>query len=248
MEQHPLQALINLIEFDRGLIKKEQQIEEIQKSIAIIKGDEQKLVTEHEGTAKHLHDAKKIVHENELRMKELDATEKKKKKQLEETDSQKTYQALKKEINFLKKSQYDHEKHLVQYWKELEAAQKTFDQDATSYKNKQAKLKEKLSTDTANIEQLKDELKQLYKERSKKEKIVPEEWIAKYNLMRTQTDNPIVPVEYDSCSGCFAQLQPQMLLDLKRKKLLQCNSCYRFIYLPNEIEKETITKQEKGSE
>jgi len=248
MEQHPLQSLINLIEFDRDTIKKERSVEDIQRIIIRIEEQEKKLTKEHEAAAQHVHVAKKAVHEHELKMKELDAAEKEKKKQLEETDSQKTYEALKKEINFLKKSQYDHEKQLVQRWKELEAAQKTFDQDMATHEKKKTELTIQLTEKKNAIKELKKDLEQLYQQRTAKEKLVPKEWIAKYNLMRTQTDNPIVRVEYGSCSGCFAELPPQALLDLKRKKLLQCTSCYRFIYMPDEIEEEPLTKQEEKEE
>ena len=119
---------------------------------------------------------------------------------------------------------------------------------AEKLEKKKAELTTQLTEKKNAIKELKKDLEQLYQQRTAKEKLVPEEWIAKYNLMRTQTDNPIVRVEYGSCSGCFAELPPQALLDLKRKKLLQCTSCYRFIYMPDEIEEEPLTKQEEKEE
>ena len=243
MEHHPLQSLINLIEFDRELIKIERVLDETQKRITQLQNEEAKIKVDHETAIQHVRDAKKIVHEHEVTMKDLDLREQAKKKLLEETDSQKVYETLKKEINFLKKSQYDHEKKLVQCWKELEAAQKTFDEQESKFKEKQESLQKKYAEEDATVQKLTADLNDLYKERVKKEKLVPQEWIQKYNMMRKQTDNPIVRVEYDSCSGCFAQLPPQSILDLKQKKLLQCNSCYRFIYLPEELEEEPITQK-----
>lgn len=243
MEHHPLQSLINLIEFDREIIKIERILDETQKRIAQIQKETVKVAADHETAIRHVHDAKKVVHEHESIMKELDLKEQDKKKLLEEADSQKVYEVLKKEINFLKKSQYDHEKKLVQCWKELEAAQKTFDEQESKFNEKKESLQKKQTAELGTVQKLITELEVLYKERKEKEKIVPQEWVLKYNMMRKQTDNPIVRVEYDSCSGCFAQLPPQSIVDLKQKKLLQCNSCYRFIYLPEEIEEEPLTKK-----
>ncbi len=248
MENHPLQSLIHLIEFDREIIKKEHVLQNSQNLIDQLKQDEALLINHHQEATQLVQKAKKAVHEYELMMKELDEKEKEKKKLLEETDSQKIYETLKKEINFLKKSQYDHEKKLVQCWKELEAAQKSFEEEETKFFLKKSELSTQQEKEAAQIQELNTELEKLYAERKKKETKVPDEWISKYNMMRTQTDNPIVRVEYGSCGGCFAQLPPQSLLDLKRKKLLQCSSCYRFIYLPDEIEEEPLKKQTEDRE
>ena len=248
MENHPLQSLIHLIEFDREIIKKEHVLEDINNHIAQLKQEETHLVEHHEEAQHLVHKAKKAVHEYELTMKELDEKEKEKKKLLEETDSQKVYENLKKEINFLKKSQYDHEKKLVQCWKELEAAQKSFEDEEAKFTSKKSELSTQQENELKKATEINKELKELYTQRKDKETKVPEEWITKYNMMRTQTDNPIVRVEYGSCGGCFAQLPPQDLLDLKRKKLLQCSSCYRFIYLPEELEEEPLKKQTEERE
>ncbi len=240
MEHHPLQSLINLIEFDRDIIKKERTLEEIKKQLKDLEERKKTLINNQENTAKNVQKAKKFVQEHEQIMKELDQKEKEKKELLESSINQKVYDSLKKEINFLKKSQYDHEKQLVKSWKELETAQKTFDEEQTLFNLKKKEFEQDLNNKQTEIDQLNTSLEILYKERLEKEKTVPQDWIFRYNMMRKQTDNPIVPVEYDSCGGCFAQLPPQILLSLKRKKLLQCSSCYRFIYLPEELTEEPL--------
>jgi len=243
MENHPLQSLIDLIEFDRGIIKKEHALDEIKRRVASLTKEVVKLQEDHDTTEQQVKTAKKIVHEHESTMKELDEREKEKKSLLDGSNSQKMYETLKKEINFLKKSQYDHEKKLVQCWKELEAAQKSLDEQTLKFAKKRNEIISQQKIEESSAEELLAELKQLYNTRTEKEKTVPNEWVLKYNMMRAQTDDPIVRVEFGSCGGCFAQLPPQCLLDLKRNKLMQCSSCYRFIYLPEEIEEEPLKKQ-----
>lgn len=243
--QHFLQSLIDLIEFDRGLIKKSHEIDVLKKTIAKLEQSQTQLVKAHEAVVQKVALAKKVVHDCEREMKELDEREKNKKQLLEQTDTQKTYDALKKEISFLKKEQYDLEKQLVQQWKELEAAQKTFDESLVAFNTKTAEFTSDTQTKKDAVTALEQELVALNVIRTEKEQLVPAEWRAKYNRMRAQTDNPIVRVEFDSCGGCFAQLTSQALLDLKHKKLIQCNSCYRFLYQPDDektVEPETDTQ------
>ncbi len=233
-EHNSLQALIDLIEFDQTIIKKESLVAHIKQDIAHQEHARQQIILRHEQFEQKVHTAQKTVHEHELEMKALDAKEQEKKQQLENTDSQKVYESLKKEITFLKKSQYDHEKKLVQSWKELETAQKTLTEEAAQFQEKEQILTQEINAKKMEIEALKKDVEQLYTVRKSKEEHVPAEWLAKYSIMRTQTTNPIVRVEFESCSGCFSQLTPQALVDIKKKKLIQCPSCYRFLYQPDD--------------
>lgn len=235
-EHNSLQALIALIEFDQTIIKKESLVEHIKQDIAHQEHARQQIILRHEQFEQKVRTAQKTVHEHELEMKTLDAKEQEKKQQLENTDSQKVYESLKKEITFLKKSQYDHEKKLVQSWKELETAQKALTEEEVQFKEKEQEFAQKINSKKTEIEVLNKDLEELYTIRKDKEQHVPAEWLAKYSIMRTQTTNPIVRVEFDSCSGCFAQLTSQALLDVRKKKLIQCPSCYRFLYQPEDNE------------
>jgi len=234
MEHHPLESFINLIEFDRQIAKEATAIALLKHESQQIEEQQKKLAAGLKNAADHVNKAQKSVHEYELTMKELDAAEKEKKKLLEKSESQTVYESLKKEINFLKKSQYDHEKQLVQCWKELEAAQKVFDDNKSKFDKKNEALQKQLQEKSDTISTLQKGIDTFNNERLEKEQSVPGEWLEKYNVMRKQTADPIVPVEFGGCSGCFAQLPPQDLIDLKRKKLIQCSSCYRFLYLPEE--------------
>lgn len=242
MEQHPLQSLISLIEFDKEVIKKEQALTQIHRALDDL-GHEKTQLTQQQESSKHrLDEAQKEVREYERIMQELDSSEQEKRKLLDNVESQAAYEALKKEITFLKKAQYDHERQLVQRWKVLEGAQKAFDDRQLVTKTQCEVIEENIQKYTQQLTQLKKELDELYVQRTQKEQGVPQEWLVKYNVMRSHTSDPIVSVESESCGGCFAQLPPQDLLDLKRKRLIQCSSCYRFIYLP-----EILVNEEESS-
>ncbi len=231
MEQHPLHSLVRLIEFDRQITAQEQQAQKLHTQIAAIEKNLQKLELAKQQSEKRVFSAQKMVHEHEAVMKDLEAGEQTKKELLEKTQSSKEYESIKKEITYLKKRQYDHEKEVVRSWKDLETAQKELSAYQTQYTSQATALHEQQTQKRAAIQTIESAIKKLNEERIPLEKQVPEELRAQYSRMRASSQNPMVPVEYDSCSGCFAQLSAQDLLDLKRNKLIQCRSCYRFVYL-----------------
>lgn len=235
-EHYSLQALIDLIEFDSVIVKKEQLTAQIKKLVAQLNQSIEKLAQERATFDNKVRAAQKLVHDQELEMKTLEAKEHEKKKLLESVDSQRVYDSLKKEIGFLKKSQYDHEKKLVQSWKDLESVQRAFAEHVGALDEKTAQLSAEIVAKKAEQAAIESDLQELMVARIEKERAVSSEWLEKYNVMRLQTDYPIVRVEQGSCSGCFAQLTPQALIDLDKKKLIQCTSCYRFLYQPDEVE------------
>lgn len=232
MEQQRLSALVNLIEFDRTLIAQEQLSATISSQLAHLERTIADRDQARQHAEKQIFNAKKSVHEHEQTMKNFELKEQEKRKLLDTIQSQKEYDALKKEITHLKKLQYDHEKMVVKSWKDLEVAQKEFDAHTTQFKEQTSLLNEQIAQKRDELQQVSALINQLRVQRTSLEPHVPEEWLAQYQRMRAQTTNPIVPLEYNSCSGCFSQLSAQNLLELKRNKLIQCNSCYRFIYDP----------------
>lgn len=235
MGKHPLESLIDLIEFDRHVIKQERDLKQVHDALANLEQSKIRRMREYNAMEARLLHAKKDVHEQENLMKELDEREKAKRVILETAKTQAMYDAAKKEINFLKKAQYDEERQLVQSWKMLELAQKTHDEYEASSKSVTQEIEQKELELKSHLVGLKAELDAAYQARTKKEALVPQEWLVKYCAMRAHTIDPIVCLEGDCCGGCFAQLPPQDLTDLRHKRLIQCSSCYRFIYIPEAL-------------
>ena len=232
MELNPLHSLIQLIQFDRQLVTRRQQLRTLGKDIAKLETDIAHLETTQKDAHTHVLNAQKAVHAHELVMKELEAQEQEKKQLLETASSPKTYESLKKEITFIKKREYDYEKEVVLSWKNLETAQKVFVSAQATVDEQSKNLHEKIQEKKQEFKRIEQELTQLNEDRKPLERVVPPDVLEKYNRMNTSEQNAIVPIENGSCSGCFSQLSAQDMLDLKRSKLIQCHSCYRFVYLP----------------
>ena len=75
-------------------------------------------------------------------------------------------------------------------------------------------------------------------ESKKQQEGVPEEWLEKYEVMKGRVPDPAVPIMNGTCSACFYTLSPEDSLSLGRKALLQCKSCFRFIYKLEEKQKD----------
>src|SRR5690606_4902221 len=77
-----------------------------------------------------------------------------------------------------------------------------------------------------------DELSHLFAQRDEKSIGIPEEWLEKYGEMGQRVTDPVVPIEQQSCGGCYQQLIAQDIIRAKRGALMQCKKCFRLLYFP----------------
>ena len=67
-----------------------------------------------------------------------------------------------------------------------------------------------------------------------REKFVREldgEILSKYNLIRSRRNGiAIVEINSNTCGGCFMNLPPQLIIEIRKKnKIIQCPSCQRIL-------------------
>jgi predicted nucleic acid-binding Zn-ribbon protein len=129
---------------------------------------------------------------------------------------------------------------------EIKLAEKHI-KDATediAEKGKQLELAKKaVSTKEANLKAKKGELEKIIAETDKEEKHynklaaaardhVDERLLVSYDRIRKNYRNglAVVPVERDSCGGCFNAIPPQKQSEIKqRKKIIVCENCGRIL-------------------
>jgi len=237
MSEQPFKTFVNLITFDQNLLNLEKKIAQLHRDIAEVQAATYRSNQQLDACKKKVHDMKKLVDESELEARMIDEREKNKKRQLETLSNYKEYQSLKNEIDALKIKQVDLEQVVIDAWSSLENAQKEYDLEKKAHdrivSEGQAVKEDKLKT----INELENNLQKLIKQRPEKEQQVPAEWLEKYAMMRSRVEDPVVPVQNGSCSACYYQVSDQDMLSLRKRKLLQCQGCYRLIYSP-EIEKD----------
>ena len=231
MSDYPVQSFIDLVNFDQSTYAIEDEIHQVEKHISDLAISQEGLQTDL-GLAKGvMQDARKVVDRAELQMKELEQQEREEKKRLDQVSNQKEYQSVLKEVSLLKKKQHDYEETLLVAWNKLEVAKKEYELRQVEFEQKLVDLAKTVEEKKEKLITLRSDLEVRNGQREERKKNIPPEWLEKYVLMRSRVDDPVVSVVLGNCSACFYNLPPQDFLELKRKKMLQCKGCYRFLYI-----------------
>jgi predicted nucleic acid-binding Zn-ribbon protein len=232
MKTFPFESFIDVVRFDQDMKKLNATIGKEQKVLHQLQEQKKQYEQEADLLKRMVHDAQKEVDAKELDMKALDDREADIKHKIENIANPKEYSALKKELDKIHAEQHESEDALVNVWNKLENAQRTMTQKNDEIAKKIEDAQEAFRKKTVEIEQLEKQLYEAQLERPEKLKTIPAEWLEKYEQMYNRVDDPVVEVVQGGCGGCFYAIPNQDLLRLKRRALLQCNSCYRFLYDP----------------
>ncbi len=109
--------------------------------------------------------------------------------------------------------------------RQLESAKKAVSGKESHLTTKKSEL-EKIIKDTEKEE------KKLLKEEDTAREDVEERFLTSYDRIRNNYRNglAVVPVERDSCGGCFHAIPPQKQSEIKlRKKIMVCENCGRIL-------------------
>ena len=165
-------------------------------------------------------------------IKEAQALIKKYDKQRENVKNNREFEAINKEIEMQQLEEKLCEKHIKDATEEI------------AEKAKQLEFAKKaVSTKETNLNGKKGELEKIIKETEKEEKHynkiaaearshVDERLLTSYDRIRKNYRNglAVVPVERDSCGGCFHAIPPQKQSEIKlRKKVMVCENCGRVL-------------------
>ena len=165
-------------------------------------------------------------------IKEAQALIKKYDKQSENVKNNREFEAINKEIEMQQLEEKLCEKHIKDATEEI------------AEKAKQLEFAKKaVSTKETNLNGKKGELEKIIKETEKEEKHynkiaaearshVDERLLTSYDRIRKNYRNglAVVPVERDSCGGCFHAIPPQKQSEIKlRKKVMVCENCGRIL-------------------
>lgn len=231
MNNHLFNALIDLVDFDQQTIALKNNVSKLENETSVIERQRISLEKSLEEAKNIFQDIKKYVDLSELEIKGLDQQIKDKKIQLDQVANQKEYISIKKEIEQLQKKQNDSEEPLVHSWNRLEQVRIDYKKQEEDYEKNLLKIKDQIEENLKNIDQAKNDLKQHLEKRDEKVKIVPKEWLEKYEVLGSRVPDPFVPVDRGSCTACFYDVTPQAMVELKNGKLVQCKGCYRFLYI-----------------
>ena len=173
-----------------------------------------------------------FINQKKEAIKEAEALVKKYEKQSENVKNNREFEAINKEIEMQTLEVKLCEKHIKdateeigEKAKQLESAKKAVGVKEGNLNGKKGEL-EKIITETEKEE------KQYFKQTSEARSHVDERLLLSYDRIRKNYRNglAVVPVERDSCGGCFHAIPPQKQSEIKlRKKVIVCENCGRIL-------------------
>lgn len=233
--------LKNLVILDKKLNEIVSIKDKINKIINKNKIEIPKLENQIATLEKQIFDKNKNITLIELEAKALNSTEMANKAKLEKVKNPKEYNAIEKELRIIELKSLEHDNILEKEWSELESLQ-------NNLKNLKNKILKQINQHNKEIIIQNKALKEqdsksdiLEIKRQEYAKLIPSEWLDKYEQMRHKVSNPVVPVVNSVCSSCYYTILRQDLAKLKQSGVLLCRNCYRFLYYDEE--KETDSKR-----
>jgi predicted nucleic acid-binding Zn-ribbon protein len=237
MADTPFLRFINLVNFDQKLQSLENEKISIEKEIIDLRVQEEQCTEDVADMRKRVFQLKKQVDEQELEMKTLDQKEKDKKKRLEDLADYKDYHAIKLEVENIQRLQIEQEKSVLSAWSQLENAQHTLTKKTGEHTQKLETIHERIKQLGSKQADLDAECAGLITQRVAMEKDMPAEWLEKYTIMRARVSDPVVAISHQSCSACSQMLTMQDMVRARHGALIQCQACYRLLYLPESMER-----------
>lgn len=173
-----------------------------------------------------------FINQKKAGIAEAQALIKKYEKQSDNVKNNREFEAINKEIEMQQLEEKLCEKHIKDATEEIAEKVKQLDL-----------AKKAVATKEANLSGKKGELEKIIAETEKEEKHynksaadarshVDERLLTSYDRIRKNYRNglAVVPVERDSCGGCFHAIPPQKQSEIKlRKKVTVCENCGRIL-------------------
>lgn len=165
-------------------------------------------------------------------IKEAQALIKKYEKQSDNVKNSREFEALNKEIEMQQLEEKLCEKHIKDATEEIADKARQLELAKKAVSTKESNLSGKKSELEKIISETEKEETQFNKEATTARSHVDERMLASYDRIRNNFHNglAVVPVERDSCGGCFHAIPPQKQSEIKlRKKIMVCENCGRIL-------------------
>jgi predicted nucleic acid-binding Zn-ribbon protein len=230
--EEKLSSLVKLQKIDSKLdglqiLKGELPIEvsDLEDEIAGLNARQNRIEEEMNGIQQFIEDKKTLIKDSQELVKKYE-------KQSDNVKNNREFEAVNKEIEMQTLEVKLAEKHIkdatediAEKAKQLELAKKAVATKEGNLKGKKGEL-EKIIAETDKEE------KNYNKQAASAREHVDERLLVSYDRIRKNYRNglAVVPVERDSCGGCFNAIPPQKQSDIKqRKKIIVCENCGRIL-------------------
>lgn len=190
------------------------------------------LQTRLERYSESIKDCEKKIANNKNSIEESKIKIGKKKAQQKDVVNNREYEILSKEIENLELDVQIFNKGINEANAEIETRKVEYDELINIIKEKKDDLQIKESELEQIIVETKKEEEELRMEVKELEENIDVRLLSAFKRIRKNARNglAVVPIERNSCSGCFSQIPPQRQLDIRqRRKIIVCENCGRII-------------------
>ena len=145
--------------------------------------------------------------------------------------SNKQYDALTNEIEYLKKQKKENEELLISKLEEKETLEKNINENEASLEELKNDLDVRRNKLDKALSETADEKAALENSRKKQVTEIDNTTMLVYNkVISARSGIAVVPLSGNSCGGCGAALPLQMVSEIRAGDLHNCQSCGRFVY------------------
>lgn len=189
-----------------------------------------------EEKSKHIQ-VKRKDKENELGSKE--EAIKKAQTQLYQIKKNEEYQAMLREIGGLNADKSILEEEILKYFDETDAVKNEIEKEKGVLAEEEKVFNQQKKEVDDRIKEVNDRLAVLEGQRNQIIPNIDKKILVQYErVLKNREGLAMVPVKDNACQGCFLNVPPQVINEIKLKKnLVVCEACARILYLEEEIEK-----------
>ena len=230
--EEKLTALVNLQKIDCKLDEIQILKGELPIEVKDLEDEIEGLHARQTRVEEEINGIQEFINQKKEAIKEADALVKKYEKQSDNVKNNREFEAINKEIEMQQLEEKLCEKNIKDATEEI--ADKVRQLDLA---------KKAVATKESNLSGKKGELEKIIKETEKEEthynksandarSHVDDRLLASYDRIRNNYRNglAVVPVDRDSCGGCFHAIPPQKQSEIKlRKKIMVCENCGRIL-------------------
>ena len=230
--EEKLSSLVKLQKIDSKLdgiqiLKGELPIEvsDLEDEIAGLNARQNRIEEEMNGIQQFIEDKKTLIKDAQELIKKYE-------KQSDNVKNNREFEAVNKEIEMQTLEVKLAEKHIKDATEDIAEKAKQLELAKKAVATKESNLKGKKSELEKIIAETDKEEKNYNKQAAAARELVDERLLVSYDRIRKNYRNglAVVPVERDSCGGCFNAIPPQKQSDIKqRKKIIVCENCGRIL-------------------
>ncbi|NOZ03962.1 MAG: hypothetical protein GXO92_05065 [FCB group bacterium] len=227
-----IQDIIELQKIDSQLQELEELLGDLPVQVDELTTEEATLRSSVEKGKARLKEIEVSLSKADLRVSELKGKINKLKDQLFLVTSNKQYDALMQEIDFLKEKLDRVETEDIELLEEKSRLEEQVKSQELNLTTLSANLTKQLGNLQECMTESADLKEKLEQQRKEKIAVIDVTLLARYDRIRHARDGlAVVPLTGNACSGCGSMVPPQTVADVKaRRRICTCDVCNRFLY------------------